>query len=281
MSRTGPDVDAVTELVDEVARAIILPRFRQLSHEDVEPKSTPSDPDDVVTVVDRQVEARLNGSGDQTFFYVNFVFELSSVAFVVSIVWSAAVHARKLSETGLDVVQTLARYYLATTILTYGWGKVFPLQFSTLGPDRLLQTFGDASPMGLAWTFMGASVGYQIFAGLLELAGGYLLFWRRTTLAGALVSAGVLTNVMAFNYFFDVPVKLFSTHLFLVALFIMARDLPQLAGVLGFGSPGRWCIVVLPCPGKARSRLAPHTAGGTQSGDEVEGPSEVQNEVPR
>ena len=43
----------------------------------------------------------------------------------------------------------------------------------------------------------------------------------------------------------------------------------------------RWCIVVLPCPGKARSRLAPHTAGGTQSGDEVEGPSEVQNEVPR
>ena len=41
------------------------------------------------------------------------------------------------------------------------------------------------------------------------------------------------------------------------------------------------CIVVLPCPGKARSRLAPHTAGGTQSGDEVEGPSEVQNEVPR
>ena len=91
--------------------------------------------------------------------------------------------------------------------------------------------------MGLAWTFMGASVGYQIFAGLLELAGGYLLFWRRTTLAGALVSAGVLTNVMAFNYFFDVPVKLFSTHLFLVALFIMARDLPQLAGVLGFGSP--------------------------------------------
>ena len=47
------------------------------------------------------------------------------------------------------------------------------------------------------------------------------------------------------------------------------------------GVSRRWCIVVLPCPGKARSRLAPHTAGGTQSGDEVEGPSEVQNEVPR
>ncbi len=33
---------------------------------------------------------------------------------------------------------------------------------------------------------LGASSAYQIFAGLAELTGGYLLFWRRTSLRGAL-----------------------------------------------------------------------------------------------
>ena len=42
---------------------------------------------------------------------------------------------------------------------------------------------------------------------------------------------------------------------------------------------GRWCMVVP--HGWARCRLASCTAGGTQSSDEVAGPSQVQNQVPR
>lgn len=59
MDRMWPDIDAVTELVDEIAQAAILPRFRRLSREEVEHKSTPADPDDIVTAVDRQVEEQL------------------------------------------------------------------------------------------------------------------------------------------------------------------------------------------------------------------------------
>jgi len=59
MNRTWPDIDAVTNLVDEIAQAAILPRFRRLGREDVEHKSTAADPDDIVTVVDRDVEERL------------------------------------------------------------------------------------------------------------------------------------------------------------------------------------------------------------------------------
>ena len=133
--------------------------------------------------------------------------------------------------------RALARYYLATTMLTYGWIKLFPLQFPAPGPDRLLQAYGDSSPMGIAWTFVGASAGYQMFGGLMELVGGYLLFWRRTTFLGALVVAGVMTNVAAMNLFYDVPVKLFSTHLILMALFLAAPDLPRLFGLLLFNVP--------------------------------------------
>jgi hypothetical protein len=91
--------------------------------------------------------------------------------------------------------------------------------------------------MGLAWTFLGASAGYQVMSGLAELLCGYLLFFRRTALLGAIVGVGVITNVVAINVFFDVPVKLFSSHLLLIALFIAAKDLPRLAALFGSNLP--------------------------------------------
>jgi predicted DCC family thiol-disulfide oxidoreductase YuxK len=176
------------------------------------------------------------GSGDRTFNYVMLVVQLG-LAVAVSCVWTAAAGRRPIGARTFDASRVIARYYLGTTLLTYGWVKVFPLQFPLPGPERLMQPYGDSSPMGIAWAFLGASQGYQIFSGLAELTGGYLLFWRRTALVGALVSAAVLTNIMAINYFYDVPVKLFSTHLFLTAIFIMAPDLPRLAGLFAFNLP--------------------------------------------
>jgi fructose-1,6-bisphosphatase/inositol monophosphatase family enzyme len=55
----GPDIDAVTSLLHAAAAELMLPRFRRLRAEDVERKSNPADADDFVTVVDREVEARL------------------------------------------------------------------------------------------------------------------------------------------------------------------------------------------------------------------------------
>ena len=88
--------------------------------------------------------------------------------------------------------------------------------------------------MGLLWTFMGASPAYTIFAGACEMVGGLLLIPRRTTLLGALVCMGVLGNVVMLNFCYDVPVKLFSSHLFLLALFLAAPDLRRLADLLVF-----------------------------------------------
>jgi hypothetical protein len=88
--------------------------------------------------------------------------------------------------------------------------------------------------MGLLWTFMGASPAYTIFAGAGEMIGGLLLIARRTTLLGALVCMGVLGNVVMLNYCYDVPVKLYSSHLFLMAFFLAAPDLRRLVDLLVF-----------------------------------------------
>jgi hypothetical protein len=97
--------------------------------------------------------------------------------------------------------------------------------------DRLLQPFGDASPMGLLWTFMGASAGYSLFTGGAEMLGGLLLTARRTTLLGALVCVGVMSNVVMLNFCYDVPVKLFSSHLLAMAVFLTAPALGRLANL--------------------------------------------------
>ena len=52
-------VDVVTTLLEEVAQDIVLPRFRQLASHEILAKATEHDPDDMVTIVDREVEQRV------------------------------------------------------------------------------------------------------------------------------------------------------------------------------------------------------------------------------
>jgi hypothetical protein len=98
--------------------------------------------------------------------------------------------------------------------------------------DRLIQPFGAASPMGLLWTFMGSSRAYSVLAGAGEVGAGVLLTMRRTTLAGALLAMIVIGNVVALNFCYDVPVKLYASLLFLMAASLALPDAKRLIGLL-------------------------------------------------
>jgi hypothetical protein len=122
----------------------------------------------------------------------------------------------------------LLRYYLAFTLVGYGFAKVFKTQFPFPSTYRLYQTYGDSSPMGLLWTFMGYSTVYNIFTGLGEVIGGFLLFFKRTRLVGALIGIAVMSHVVILNFAYDVPVKLFSSHLLVFTIFIILPDVKRL-----------------------------------------------------
>ena len=96
---------------------------------------------------------------------------------------------------------------------------------------QLVQPFGDKSPMGLAWSFVGYSSAYSAFTGWGEIIGGGLLFFRRTTTFGALLSMVVIGNIVAINFCYDVPVKLYSSTLFIMSVFLAAPDLKRLLNV--------------------------------------------------
>lgn len=167
-----------------------------------------------------EISLEQTGSGDMYYSYME-LFVCVSLATVISIVWSFFNNKNKNYDTVLHYFLVFLRYYLAFWMMSYGYAKVFYNQFGNPTLWKLVQPYGESSPMGIAWTFIGASKPYTVFSGLAELLGGILLFSRRTALIGALVSFAVMFNVMMMNYCYDVPVKLFSTQLVIVAFIII------------------------------------------------------------
>jgi hypothetical protein len=81
---------------------------------------------------------------------------------------------------------------------------------------------------------MGFSTPYTFLAGAAEAVGGLLLLFRRTTTLGCLFLLGVMGNVVALNFCYDVPVKLYSMQLWLMAAFLLLPDLRRLADLFVF-----------------------------------------------
>ncbi len=192
------------------------------------------------------------GSGDTTLDYVMLLC-MTVTALGAAAVWSILDRRRTEYRALHAWLRVLVRYTLAFTLFSYGFAKVFPLQFRTPGLARLMEPYGEFSPMGALWWFMGASTAYIVFAGASEVTGGALLLFRRTTSLGALVSFFVLANVVALNYCYDVPVKLYSSNLLLMTVLLLAPDWRRLAGVLVWNRPTE--PADLSAPGFANRRL--------------------------
>ena len=168
-----------------------------------------------------------NGSGDTTYDYV-LLLVMVIVAAVVALVWTILDRRAKAYPRLALWLRVYVRYVLAYALLSYGAFKVIKSQFPYPGLDRLVEPFGEFSPMGVVWTWMGMSYAYNLFAGLAEMVSGFLLFFRRTTMLGSLMAIAVMSNVVMINFAYDVPVKLYSTHLLLMAVFLAAPDARRL-----------------------------------------------------
>lgn len=164
-----------------------------------------------------------NGSGDTTYDYILLLLFVIFSAFGC-LVWSILDNKSKDYNKLYYWLIVLVRFYLGFTLILYGSVKVIQLQFPQPYLNRLIQPFGDSSPMGLAWTFLGFSKGYNIFMGIIEVSAILLLF-KRTMVVGAFLSLAASVHVMAMNYFFDVPVKILSTTLVFMCLFILAPNM--------------------------------------------------------
>jgi uncharacterized membrane protein YphA (DoxX/SURF4 family) len=184
----------------------------------------------------RPITVFTNGSGDTTYDYVLLLTHFI-LAIVATVIWSLLDNARPSYRTAYYWLRVLVRYFLVVNMLGYGFSKVFHLQMPFPYLSQLVQPFGDKSPMGLAWSFIGYSTTYSAFSGWCEVIGGLLLMFRRTTTLGALVSSVVMFNVVMMNMGYDIPVKLYSSILFIMSVFLLAPDGQRLLDVLWWNRP--------------------------------------------
>jgi hypothetical protein len=149
-------------------------------------------------------------------------------------VWSALDRKRMEYERLHAWLRLGLRYVLAAAMLRYGAIKVIPTQMISPPLPILGSPIGNLAPNYLLWWFVGSSPAYETFTGLAELVGGLLLLTPRTTLVGALMSAANMLTVFMLNMCYDVIVKLYSFHLLIIALILVAPHLRRLANLLIF-----------------------------------------------
>jgi hypothetical protein len=170
------------------------------------------------------------GSGDTTYNYIQ-LFCFVCITLLIIIPWSILDRKRENYKRLLQFFLLLLVYYVMYSMFVYGFIKVYKLQFPDPYLSRLIQPYGESSPMGIAWTFMGASKGYTFFSGLAEIIGGLLLIFRRTRILGGLVCFGVILNIFMMNMCYDIPVKIYSFHLLVFSVFIFMQDWKRLFSV--------------------------------------------------
>jgi hypothetical protein len=172
-----------------------------------------------------------NGGGDALVEYIQ-IFATGVLAIAGACIWSFLDRSRTQYDRLYAMLRVLVRYSLAYIILDYGFGKLIPLQMKPPQLWQLLQPYGELIPQDVLWHFMGVSQPYTVFTGFIEVLGGLLLLFKRTTTLGAIVTAAALVNVVALNLCYDVDVKLYSIHLLLMALFLLLPDVKPLVELL-------------------------------------------------
>jgi uncharacterized membrane protein YphA (DoxX/SURF4 family) len=166
--------------------------------------------------------------GDSIFGWVQ-LFCIFAIASITTTIWSLLDRQTENYVALHKWFRLFLRFALALQMFAYGFGKVIPLQMPFPPLDKLVELYGNFSPMAVLWTSMGAAPAYQIFTGSAEVLGGLLLVLPVTTTLGALICAGNMAMVFMLNVAYGVNVKIISSHLLLIALFLLAPDIRSLA----------------------------------------------------
>ena len=176
------------------------------------------------------------------------------------ILWTILSLLRKNPRTQYQTLNSWLRFLLrlscAMFMIGYGLAKVFPFQMPPPSVGVLNEPVGNLSPMTLLWNTIGLNPVYEIICGSAEVLGGMLLLYRRTALAGAIISAFVMTNVVLYNFFFDVPVKLFAANLLIGCMFLALPDSLAIWRFFWSHEPAAPTAAWVPRPGRRAARIA-------------------------
>ncbi|HEX2536395.1 MAG TPA: hypothetical protein VHK69_21785 [Chitinophagaceae bacterium] len=165
--------------------------------------------------------------GNTMLGYANWVIT-ALVAVALGLVWSALDRNRRSYNDLYYWLQVIVRYRAGIGIIGFGFTKLFPVQMPYPSEGLLNTDFGDFTAQKIYWLSIGIVPWYQVFAGIVEVAAGTLLFFRKTTFLGAVLLFGALGDIVYVNFAYDGGVHVYSSYFCLLAAFLMIRDIPVL-----------------------------------------------------
>jgi len=134
--------------------------------------------------------------------------------------------------------QAIIRYWLAASLCTYGFAKLFKTQFvlSYAHSDSLVR---DLSGYDLTWVYFGHSFALSAIIGIMQIVGAILLLFRGTTLLGAVLLFPVLVNILLINWFFSITAyALLNSILYTLGLlYILLLHAKQILTFLNMSDP--------------------------------------------
>lgn len=173
--------------------------------------------------------------GNSLLGYANWVITLI-IAIAGGFVWTWIVRARKTERQEYNLayywLRAIVRYRAGIGIIGFGFTKLLPVQMPYPSLGLLNTNFGDLTAQKIYWLSIGIVPWYQVFAGIIEVTAGTLLFFRRTTTIGAILLFGALGDIVYVNFAYDGGVHVYSSYFVLLAAFLLVNDAPKLYNLL-------------------------------------------------
>jgi hypothetical protein len=163
--------------------------------------------------------------------YANWIITFF-VAIALGIIWSLIDRKRKEYDDLYYWLRVIVRYRAGIGIIGFGFTKLLPVQMPYPSEGLLKTDFGDFTAQKIYWLSIGIVPWYQVFAGIVEVAAGAMLFFRKTTFLGAALLLGALGDIVYVNFAYDGGVHVYSSYFVLLAAFLMIKDVPALYRLL-------------------------------------------------
>jgi hypothetical protein len=149
----------------------------------------------------------LGNSGTLTWFPPVIVFSLVGISFLSSLIfpfiWQSQEKYQKInSEKVYAIVYGIIRYTIAFNLASFGWKKLFGLQF-VVPTEISNKPMNHQSGEWLTWYYFGHSFTFGVIIAIIQIGGSYLLLFRRTLLLGATILFAFMLNLTLINIFYQ------------------------------------------------------------------------------
>jgi hypothetical protein len=172
--------------------------------------------------------ATLNG---YAVWVITFIFSL-----IIGLIWTAIAYFRKKERTEYNTLlywlNVVVRYRAAIGIIGFGFTKLTPTQLPYPSWGILNTDFGDLTLQKIYWLSIGIVPWYEVFTGIVEVAAGALLFFRKTVFWGAVLLFGALADIVHVNLSYDGGVHVYSSYFVLFSGFLLLQYIPRIYSLL-------------------------------------------------